>query len=145
MLLTLMGGMVLLGIAIPVSARWAQRWSPKAVLSVAIGGLAVFGVWFGPLLAAGSFSMVMLTVALGLALAGFSYGPLGSALAELFPTPVRYTGISLSFNLAGILGASLTPYIATWLATERGLPWVGYYLSSMVVCSWIALLALGRD
>jgi metabolite-proton symporter len=144
MLLTLMGGMALLGIAIPVSARLAQRWSPTAVLSVAIGGLAVFGVWFGPLLEAGGFGMVMLTVALGLTLAGFSYGPLGAALAELFPTPVRYTGISLSFNLAGILGASLTPYIATWLATEHGLSWVGYYLSLMVVCSWIALLALGR-
>jgi metabolite-proton symporter len=144
MLLTLMGGMVLLGIAIPVSARLAQRWSPKVVLSVAIGGLAVFGVFFGSLLAAGSFAMVVLTIALGLALAGLSYGPLGAALAELFPTPVRYTGISLSFNLAGIFGASLTPYIATWLATERGLPWVGYYLSIMVVFSWIALQAMGR-
>lgn len=145
MLLTLMGGMVLLGIAIPVSARLAQRWDPRAVLSVALGALAVFGVCFGPLLAAGSFGMVMLTVALGLALAGFSYGPLGTTLAELFPTPVRYTGISLSFNLAGILGASLTPYIATWLSAERGLPWVGYYLSILVVCSWMALWAMRRD
>jgi metabolite-proton symporter len=144
MLLTLMGGMVLLGIAIPVSARWAQRWSSRAVLSVSIGALALFGVCFGPLLAAGSFGMVAFTIALGLALAGLSYGPLGAALAELFPTPVRYTGISLSFNLAGIFGASLTPYIATWLATERGLPWVGYYLSIMVVFSWIALQAMGR-
>jgi metabolite-proton symporter len=144
MLLTLMGGMVLLGIAIPVSARLAQRWSPRAVLSVAFGGLALFGVSFGPLLAAGSFGMVMLAVALSLSLAGLSYGPLGAALAELFPTPVRYTGISLSFNLAGILGASLTPYIATWLATEHGLSWVGYYLSILVVCSGIALLAMRR-
>ena len=59
---------------------------------------------------------------------GLTYGPLGSALAELFPAAVRYTGASLTFNLAGIVGASLAPYAATWLATNHGLPAVGYYL-----------------
>ncbi len=37
-------------------------------------------------------------------------------LAQLYPVPVRYTGASLSFNLAGILGAAPAPYIATGLA-----------------------------
>ena len=54
-----------------------------------------------------------------------SYGPLGTVLAELFPTAVRYTGSSLTFNLAGIFGASLAPYIATWLASNYGLQYVG--------------------
>ena len=49
---------------------------------------------------------------------GLTYGPLGTVLSELFPTAVRYTGSSLTFNLAGIFGASLAPYIATWLATN---------------------------
>ena len=49
-------------------------------------------------------------------------------LSELFPTAVRYTGSSLAFNFAGILGASLAPYIATWLARNYGLQFVGYYL-----------------
>ena len=57
-------------------------------------------------------------MALGLALMGLTYGPLGTVLAELFPTAVRYTGSSLTFNLAGIFGASLAPYVATWLATN---------------------------
>ena len=57
-------------------------------------------------------------MALGLSLMGLTYGPLGTVLSELFPTPVRYTGSSLAFNFAGILGASLAPYIATWLATH---------------------------
>ena len=59
---------------------------------------------------------------------GLTYGPLGTALSELFPTSVRYTGSSLTFNLAGIFGASLAPYIATWLAQNYGLQYVGYYL-----------------
>jgi hypothetical protein len=37
---------------------------------------------------------------------GFTYGPLGTFLSELFPTTVRYSGASLTFNLAGILGAA---------------------------------------
>jgi len=87
--------------------------------------------------------MLLLTMTLGLGLAGLSYGPLGVALAELFPTPVRYSGISLTFNLAGILGASLTPYIATALASWRGLSSVGYYLAVLAAISCFALLAVG--
>jgi fucose permease len=48
-------------------------------------------------------------------------------VSELFPTSVRYTGSSLAFSMAGILGASLVPYIATWLAKTYGLQYVGYY------------------
>ena len=59
-------------------------------------------------------------MALGLSLMGLTYGPLGTVLSELFPTSVRYTGSSLTFNFAGIFGASLAPYIATWLAKTYG-------------------------
>jgi hypothetical protein len=71
---------------------------------------------------------------------GLTYGPLGTALAELFATPVRYTGASLTFNLAGIVGASLAPYIATSLAQNYGLPSVGYYLSGAGMVTLIALV-----
>src|ERR1035437_2109750 len=49
-------------------------------------------------------------MALGLGLMGMAYGPLGTVVSELFPTGVRYSGSSLAFNFAGILGASLAPY-----------------------------------
>jgi MFS family permease len=62
-------------------------------------------------------------------------------LSELFPTPVRYTGSSLTFNLAGIFGASLAPYIATWLANNYGLQFVGYYLTGAAVLTLMGLLA----
>jgi len=72
---------------------------------------------------------------------GMIYGPIGTALAEIFPASVRYTGASLSFTLAGILGASLTPYIATTLATHYGLQYVGYYLCFSAVTTLGALIA----
>ena len=67
---------------------------------------------------------------------------MGTVLSELFPTSVRYTGSSLTFNLAGIFGASLAPYIATWLATNHGLQFVGYYLTLAAVFSLLAFLAM---
>jgi MFS family permease len=76
---------------------------------------------------------------------GWTYGPLGTALAELFPTAVRYTGASLAFNLAGIFGASLAPYLATWLATHYGLAYVGYYLAAVGAVTLLALSLLGHS
>jgi MFS family permease len=75
-----------------------------------------------------------------MSLMGLTYGPLGTALSELFPTSVRYTGSSLTFNLAGVFGASLAPYLAMWLAKTHGLPYVGYYLSVAAALTLIGLL-----
>jgi MFS family permease len=77
---------------------------------------------------------------LGQCLIGMTYGPLGTLLSEMFPAEVRYTGASLTFNLAGILGASLAPYVATWLAKTHGLHTVGWYLSAAALISLAALL-----
>ena len=76
----------------------------------------------------------------GLSLMGLTYGPLGTVLSELFPTAVRYTGSSLTFNLAGIFGASLAPYIATWLARTYGLQFVGYYLTAAALLTIVGIL-----
>ncbi len=76
-------------------------------------------------------------MAMGMSLMGLTYGPLGTVVSELFPTRVRYSGSSLAFNFAGILGASLAPYIATWLATSYGLQYVGYYLSVSAVLTFV--------
>jgi MFS family permease len=73
---------------------------------------------------------------------GLTYGPLGTTLSELFPTRVRYTGSSLTFNLAGIFGASLAPYIATWLAQNYGLQVVGYYVGVAALVTLVGLIAI---
>jgi hypothetical protein len=75
---------------------------------------------------------------------GLTYGPLGTALAEVFPTAVRYTGASISFNLAGIIGASMAPTVARYLATNYGLAYVGYYLSLAGALTLIASAFLPR-
>jgi metabolite-proton symporter len=138
-------GVVFFALTIPVSALIADRRGQYGMLIAATVGIMVFGLAFAPLFGSGSTAAVLAFLAVGLALMGFTYGPLGSALTELYPTAVRYTGASLSFNLAGIVGASLAPYIATWLATHYGLGFVGYYLSAAGLLTLIALLLLRRQ
>ena len=66
----------------------------------------------------------------------------GPRSQSCFPTRVRYTGSSLTFNLAGIFGASLAPYIATWLAKNYGLQFVGYYVVVAAVLTLVGLVAI---
>jgi MFS family permease len=73
---------------------------------------------------------------------GLTYGPLGTLVSELFPTRVRYTGSSFAFSMAGIFGASLAPYVATWLAKNYGLQYVGYYLTASAVLTFLGLLMI---
>jgi metabolite-proton symporter len=127
-------------LGIPISAHYADRYGRGNMLIVATIGIFLFGLMLAPLFSTGSWIMTVGFLALGLFLMGLTYGPLGTALAEIFPTSVRYTGASLSFTLAGILGASLAPYTATWLAGTYGLGFVGYYLSGAAVLTFIALL-----
>ena len=139
-----MVGVVFFGAAIPLSALIADRIGSRAMIIAATIGITVFGFLLAPLLGSGSTLGVMACLALGLALMGLTYGPIGTALSELFPTAVRYTGASMAFNLAGIVGASLAPYLATWLATRYGLPAVGLYLAVVGVVTLVALLAMPR-
>ena len=131
-------------VTIPLSAVAADRHGRRPVLMAAAVAVIVFGLVSAPLFSAGPLG-VLIYLSLGLALMGLTYGPLGTSLAELFPTSVRYTGASLAFNLAGIVGASLAPYIATWLATNHGLAYVGYYLSTAGLLTLTALLLLNSD
>ena len=127
-----------LAIAIPVSALIADRIGRRKMLMIAALAVVLFGLVFGPLFQSGNKLVVVLFLSLGLAVMGLTYGPLGTALAEVFPTTVRYTGASISFNLAGIIGASMAPTVARWLATNYGLAYVGYYLSFAGVLTFIA-------
>jgi metabolite-proton symporter len=135
-------GVLFFGLTIPIAALIADRIGGRMMLIIATIAIMAFGFAFAPLFGQHDAVNVFIFLALGFSLTGFTYGPLGSALASLFPTAVRYTGTSLTFNLAGILGASFAPYIATRLATDYGITFVGYYLSAAGLVTLIALLLI---
>jgi MFS family permease len=137
-------GVVFFALTIPISALIADKRGNLRMLIWATLAIIAFGLVLAPLFTAGSQLAVLLYLSLGLALMGLTYGPLGTALASLFPTAVRYTGASLTFNLAGIVGASLAPYVATWLASRYGLQAVGFYLSAAGTVTLLALIFVGK-
>jgi metabolite-proton symporter len=133
-------GIVFFAITIPISARIAEHGRRRTLMLVTLA-IGAFGLVMAPMLSSG-LTGATLTMIVGLALMGLTYGPLGTVLSELFPTRVRYTGSSLTFNLAGIFGASLAPYIATWLAQNYGLQYVGYYLGAAAALTLVGILGI---
>ncbi|MBI0396912.1 MFS transporter [Acinetobacter bereziniae] len=127
---------------IPLSAVFAEKFGRRATSIGVCVASALFGLVFASMLESGSTVIVFLFLCVGLALMGMTYGPIGTVLSEIFPISVRYTGSALTFNLAGILGASFAPLIATELATKYGLQAVGYYLTAASILSLLAFLAI---
>jgi metabolite-proton symporter len=133
-------GICFFALFIPVSALLAERGRRRVMLGVTVA-IGVFGLVLAPMFTAGTTGATLMLV-VGLSLMGLTYGPLGTVISELFPTRVRYTGSSLAFSFAGILGASLAPYIATWLAKTYGLQYVGYYLCAAAPLTLVGLLSI---
>jgi len=136
-LLIQLAGILFFALAIPFSAAFAEKGRRRTAVWVNVGIIA-FGFAMAPLFEAGLTGTVVMMVT-GMVLIGMVYGPLGTQLSELFPTPVRYSGTSMAFNLAGIFGASLAPYAAMWLAQRYELKSVGLYLAASGVLSLIGL------
>ncbi|MCK9793017.1 MHS family MFS transporter [Isoptericola sp. 4D.3] len=132
-------GCVFFGLFTLASGPLAERYGRRPMLLVVTGGIAVFGLLFVPLFAAGTVGVMSLLI-LGFTLMGLTFGPMAALLPELFPANVRYTGASVSYNLASILGAAVAPFIAVWLWEAVDSPvLVGVYLAVMAVITFVAL------
>lgn len=132
------------GISIPISAILADKLGRRKVLILVTIAIAIFGLFFSALLGSGSTTLITVFLCLGMTLMGLTYGPLGTFLSELFPTQVRYSGSSLTFNFAGIIGAAFAPMIAIWIAKNYGITYVGYYLSAAAILTFFSLLVISK-
>lgn len=118
---------------------WSDVKSPRYVLIAGCIGTIGTGLLLGPMFLSGDLNVITVWLCLSLFMMGFVYGPLGAFLPSLFPPLVRYTGASMTFNIAGILGAAPVPAVAQYLSDHGGLGYVGYYLSGSAILSLTAL------
>ncbi|ALG85248.1 MFS transporter [Gordonia phthalatica] len=134
-----------MAVVIPFAGAAADRFGPGLVygVGVALYGLAVFPVF--ALFGTGSivWFTVGLVVVFGL-IHGLFYAAQGTFFASLFPTEVRYTGLSVVYQFSGIYASGLTPLILTALIHGAGgAPWTaaGYLVAtsviSVVATAWI--------
>jgi metabolite-proton symporter len=132
------------GISIPISALLADRFGRRLVLIVFSVAIALFGFTFSLLLGSGNATLITLFLCLGMTLMGLTYGPLGTYLSELFPTHLRYSGASITFNSAGIIGAAFAPIIAIRTAKNYGITYVGFYLTAAAIITLCSLLLISK-
>ncbi|PIJ50752.1 MFS transporter [Erwinia sp. OLTSP20] len=129
------------GVMVPIAGVLADRFGRRRTMTIITLLIIGFAFLFPALLGSGNALLVMVFLLLGLSIMGLTFGPMGALLPELFPTAVRYTGASFSYNLSSILGASVAPYIAAWLTHTYGLYAVGLYLAAMASLTLIAVLS----
>jgi metabolite-proton symporter len=101
--------------AIPLLAMLSDRIGRRPVYAFGGFGLVVFIFLFFPMLASGNDALIILAIVIGLVLHASMYAPQAAFITELFPTRIRYSGVSIAYQLTAIFAGSLAPIIALWL------------------------------
>ncbi|WP_369173897.1 MFS transporter [Streptomyces sp. R28] len=127
-------------VVLPAASALSDRVGRRPV--VLAGAVASAALAF-PVLAlvdSGSPGLLILALALGHGVAQSTmYGPLGALLSEMFGTRVRYTGASLGYQAATLLGAGFSPLIASSLLASSG---GSSTPVSLLLCGGAAITAL---
>lgn len=105
-------------LVIPIAASLSDRYGRRGIFLVGSIGAAIWSFPFFTLLDTRDPASITFAICVAMTFWAFMYGPLAAFITELFPTNVRYSGISLGFQLAGIFGGGLAPLIATYLLKE---------------------------
>ncbi len=132
---------IVFGIFVSISGIYADKLGRKRFLLVVTSAILLFGLAMPLLLTNGSATSVLIFLLIGMALMGMTFGPMAALLPELFPTEVRYSGASLAYNFAAIVGASIATILAMKLNEHYGMMGVGLYLAVNCVMTIIALLS----
>lgn len=130
-------------LAIPLLALLSDRIGRRPVYAVGAFGLAAWSFVLFGLLGSGDNASIVLALVVGLVLHGAMYGPQAAFITELFPTRIRYSGVSIAYQLTSIVAGSLAPIIALWLYKEYGsaTPVAIYVAAACVISGISAVLA----
>jgi metabolite-proton symporter len=130
-------GAVLIGsavhlVTIPIWGAISDRFGRKPVYLFGATGVGVWAFAFFYLIDTRSFALTAIAVTVGLVLHGAMAGPLAALLPELFGTKVRYSGVSIGYQLASVFAGGVAPLIAASLLAATG---TGYAIAAYVAAS----------
>lgn len=135
---------IVFGIFISISGVYADKIGRRKWLIWVTIAIGVLGLAMPLFLENGTPVSVFAFLVIGMAIMGMTFGPMAALLPELFPTEVRYSGASLAYNLASIIGATIAAMISLKINASFGVMGVGIYLAINVLMTLLALLAQKR-
>lgn len=127
-------------VVIPLAGRAADRFGRRPVYLLGALGAGAWGFFAFPMMDTGRYPMIVAAIALGLVAHGLMFAPQPSLMAEMFPTRMRYSGVSLGYQVTAIFAGSLAPIIAVRLLQtyDSSVP-IALYLAGAAVITLIAL------
>ncbi|MFD7202989.1 MFS transporter [Streptomyces sp. NPDC059893] len=130
---------------IPLAGALSDRVNRRVLYGVSAAAAGVWPFLFFPMIGGGSWPLLALGVVVALVFHSAMYGPQAAFIAEQFSPRLRYTGSSLAYTLAGVIGGAVAPLLFTALldAYDSWIPLALYVAGTAVVT--IAGLCLGRD
>jgi len=138
----LIGSMVQIPVLFIASA-YSDRNGRRGIYMLGAALMAVYAFVLFPLVDTGSASLIVLSVVLGQILIGMMYGPQAAFLAEMFSAEVRYSGVSLGYQIGAILGGALAPIVATaLLARYQSTIGVSIYIAAACLVTFISVYLL---
>jgi len=105
---------------IPLFGALSDRYGRRPVYLLGAAAAAVWVFAFFPLLDTRSTAVIILATVVGLLAHAAMYGPQAAFISELFSTRVRYSGASLGYQIAGVIGGALAPIISIALLKRFG-------------------------
>jgi MFS family permease len=116
---------------IPMVGKLADRFGRRPVYFVGAALGATWGFFAFPMMNSGNYAIVTAAVTIGLVFHAIMYAPQPAIMAEMFPTRMRYSGVSLGYQVTSIVAGSLAPIIAVKL--------LEVYDSSVPIAIYLAL------
>jgi metabolite-proton symporter len=128
-------------VLIPWFASLSDRYGRQIIFLIGSVGAALWSFPFFALLDTRKPVLITVSICVAVTLWALMYAPLAAFISELFPTKVSYSGVSLGFQLAGIFGGGLAPFIATGLLRQYGTPTaVAIYVAAALALSTAAVV-----
>lgn len=126
---------------VPLVGHLADRFGRRPVYMVGAIVGATWGFFAFPMMDTGNYAVVTAAVTIGLVFHALMYAPQPAIMAEMFPTRMRYSGVSLGYQVTSIVAGSLAPLIAVKLLDIYGssVP-VAIYLAGACLVTLVAVV-----
>jgi MFS family permease len=127
---------------IPLAGHLSDRFGRRPIYFIGAACACTWGFFAFPMMNSGRNAIIMSAIVIGLVFHGLMYAVQPAAMAEMFPTRMRYSGVSLGYQVTSIVAGSLAPIIAVrMLETYKSAVPISWYLAATAAVSAAAAVA----